>query len=273
MNRRERRAAEAAARKQPQRRLPLAPASYSLMDAFHARRVAAAETLRPKAGAAAVLRVAREALAFGEPLMAHNVGETPPACSKGCHFCCHIDVTASVPEAALVADRLRSSLDAGALAALRAKLAESEEAMLRTQQLRVPCAFLGEGGACSIYEMRPLVCRGWTSLDASVCERNYATGDALGHVPTDVGRMSAARAVSAGAWTGAADVGLDGRPVGLVRAVRAALDDGDWIERWSRGEPTPDALVHESGADTWAESSSHYPPLARSIAIVAKLSR
>jgi hypothetical protein len=273
MNRKERRAAEAAARKQPQRRLPLAPEAYGLMDAFHARRVAAAEALRPKAGAAAALRVAREALAFGEPLMAHNAGETPPACAKGCHFCCHNDVAASVPEAALVADRLRRSLDGDTLAALRAKLAEGEEAMPSTQPLRASCAFLGEGGACSVYEVRPLACRGWTSLDVSACERSYATGEASGPVPTDPGRMSAARAVSAGVWTGAADVGLDGRPVGFVRAVRAALEDGDWIERWSRGEPTPDHLVHESAADTWAESSRGYPPLARSVAIVAKLSR
>jgi len=38
---------------------------------------------------------------------------------------------------------------------------------------RIPCALLGEGGRCSIYEVRPLRCRAFHSLAVEPCREAF----------------------------------------------------------------------------------------------------
>jgi len=44
---------------------------------------------------------------------------------------------------------------------------------------RATCPFLGEDKCCKIYEQRPLVCRWFTSPDASLCERSIQSGETI----------------------------------------------------------------------------------------------
>ncbi len=218
-----------------------------------------------------MLDAAREALAFAEALIVREASAEPPACAKGCHFCCYSDVPASLPEALLIAEHLRRGLDDDARRGVQARLAEVDDATrgalpAKGRQLRVPCALLAEG-ACSVYAVRPLACRGWNSLSVSACERGFANGDGTTGVPLDQGRMTAASAVAFALCTGAADVGLDGRPLRLAAAVRALLDDPALLFRWLRGDPVPSHLVHPASSREWARNT--YPPLARSVEIAS----
>lgn len=82
------------------------------------------------------------------------------SCTKGCSACCHIHVTITKPEAALLVayaaelglpidpERLQRQADHGSLEQWR-KLPAAERA----------CVFLGPDGACQVYEHRPSACR------------------------------------------------------------------------------------------------------------------
>jgi hypothetical protein len=101
------------------------------------------------------------------------------ACQAGCHDCCAPGLTVTPVEAQAIASYLRN-LDSEA----RAEIAEHAEGGGETR-----CAALGGDGRCSIYPVRPLVCRshgvvvrlsGPTRHTLPVldcCPRNFKTRD------------------------------------------------------------------------------------------------
>ncbi|HEY9857829.1 MAG TPA: YkgJ family cysteine cluster protein [Stenomitos sp.] len=114
-----------------------------------------------------------------------------PTCQKGCDACCHQMVMTTMAEARAAArwireqspeeqERLMQSLEQwlAASADLRRRLQEGADEDLEALvdglateywAQRIPCPFL-KGGACSIYEARPLICRHHFSLsDPELC--------------------------------------------------------------------------------------------------------
>lgn len=94
------------------------------------------------------------------------------ACGKGCDTCCTLRVLATAPEVFRIAALVKSSpADApvflpalsDADAATRG-LGEPERVALRR-----PCPFLLSEGACGIYAVRPLACRGHASYSLQDC--------------------------------------------------------------------------------------------------------
>ena len=235
--------------------------------AFHTMRVAAAEHLDP-GDDAAVTAAASAIQTFTQGAIESFNALGDVACDRGCTYCCHISVASSLPEVFLVAGRLRDELDPLARFGARAALAVDEQ-FTSEDRFRhgKACAFLS-GGLCSIYPARPLACRGWHSLDVAACEKGFADGDPTSRIPAIPGRMTAAAAITFALCTAAKDTGLDGRPVRFVAAVRAALDDATWIDRWLSGEPIPTELVDEDTAAEWG--ANDYGPLAMSQDIIAR---
>ena len=78
------------------------------------------------------------------------------ACQRGCADCCRMNVTISAQEARMIAE---------ASGRLAAPLATSREHDNR-EFLGQPCPFLVDN-ACSVYDVRPLVCRSHFSFDAT----------------------------------------------------------------------------------------------------------
>jgi Fe-S-cluster containining protein len=72
------------------------------------------------------------------------------SCRLGCHSCCRPGLSVGAAEAENIREGLRA--DPEREASLRALASADPHRGLR-------CSFLGEGGACGIYELRPLVCR------------------------------------------------------------------------------------------------------------------
>jgi len=96
------------------------------------------------------------------------------ACSEGCSHCCVVNVSILPPEAEAICNYLLSVSTEEELELLRKKLhaldletrwLDDEERIMARKQ----CAFLTEAGSCSIYPVRPLLCRAMTSTDGNNC--------------------------------------------------------------------------------------------------------
>ena len=190
------------------------------------------------------------------------------ACSAGCDHCCHQSVGVTPPEALAIWDHVNRSRSEAELAELAAHVAERFE---KTRGLSSrerfspdhPCVFL-ESGRCSIYEVRPLSCRGMNSLDANECRARLRDAEArAAFLASGAGSRSfmepirAFHAVSAGLQLGLHELyELDVRPLDLVAAMhllftsppsigQAWLTRADAFAQVQGGDSTSDHFIRE----------------------------
>ncbi len=104
-------------------------------------------------------------------------------CKKGCFSCCYESVYVTREEAKLLVDYVRNQ-GRDALDALRAKVKDwmrrfmlsdswdtNMPAAVAYRSLRLACPILGEDGACTAYEVRPIGCRmHMTKFPKAQCE-------------------------------------------------------------------------------------------------------
>jgi hypothetical protein len=110
-----------------------------------------------------VVWLQRAASAWAQPL------QDVAACRRGCAHCCHIPVTISAIEAALIRRHVRRAPATPAQAVRLDAFTDLSDTMAALQALGgqtppSPCPFLHEG-ACSIYDARPMACRLLLNLD------------------------------------------------------------------------------------------------------------
>lgn len=101
-------------------------------------------------------------------------GHREVACRAGCSHCCVLNVAVLLPEAAVIAAWLEQQTPVNDREFLQQQLREQAvrvrwmEDSERIHRKTV-CPFLDQAGRCGIYPVRPLVCRGVTSLDQGAC--------------------------------------------------------------------------------------------------------
>lgn len=175
--------------------------------------------------------------------------DRPPACRAGCAHCCYQSVGVTAPEVFAIYDHLRATRAPGPLEAALARVREADDAtrgLAAAERLSPdhPCPFL-EDGRCSIYEVRPLACRGTNSLDAAACERNLRDPEAhaafvagTASVPCYREPIRAFHAVTAGLQIALDELhGLAALPLELTAAFRILADDPDGVPaRWLGGK-------------------------------------
>ena len=182
--------------------------------------------------------------------------DRPPACRAGCAHCCHQAVGVTPPEVFAIYDHLRATRTADELAAIVARLRVADD---RTRGLAAvdrlspeyPCPFLDDA-RCSIYEVRPLSCRGTNSLDAAACERNLRDPAAraafvagAGSVPCYLEPFRAFHAVTAGLQLALDELhGLEVVPLELTAAMRILADDPEGVPAQWLGGKDPFAAAH-----------------------------
>ncbi len=99
-------------------------------------------------------------------------GQPELACHKGCATCCTLRVLATAPEIFLIAQTIKADPELSQILPMR--IAEAHQAtrgMNEPQRvaLRRQCPFILSAGACSIYAVRPLACRGHASFSVKDC--------------------------------------------------------------------------------------------------------
>ncbi|MEO5374839.1 MAG: YkgJ family cysteine cluster protein [Alphaproteobacteria bacterium] len=156
----------------------------------------------------------------------------PAACHAGCGTCCHTRVTTDVATLAAIALFIRETFTPEAVAALRERLSQ-EIGRIDTVRPFPACPML-ENDQCSVYPVRPLVCRGFTSFDETECMREHMGGPG-GKITGNAVRWKTMKAVAKGSALALARAGLDATPVDLGRSLAAIMDTPDAAERWRAG--------------------------------------
>jgi uncharacterized protein len=95
------------------------------------------------------------------------------ACRGGCAACCHLYVQVPPGVAALMAAHIATHFSQPERDALHARLtaaAAAVEAAADPAKLRLRCPLLGADDRCTVYEVRPLTCRAFTSKSVARCQ-------------------------------------------------------------------------------------------------------
>jgi uncharacterized protein len=165
--------------------------------------------------------------------------EPPPkplACGAGCAFCCTMFEVHVLPiEVLRIADFVAKNFSEEDLVDLikqirrtTAKKADAPEPKDGGEE-RFSCPLL-KGGLCSVYEIRPMTCRGFNSYDAENCRLGQ-------NIDGYVHPQRITQYVLKGFRKGFAEIGLDADFLDLAPALEIALSDGEAGQRWLSGEP------------------------------------
>ena len=121
---------------------------------------------------------ARSAMALADAASASFRGNFPNqpvyACRSACAACCHLFVAVPPGIGEAIAAHIEATFSPTERTALLARLDEAAAAAATEEdpiRLRRRCPLLGEGDRCSVYEVRPLTCRAFTSTSVARCEQ------------------------------------------------------------------------------------------------------
>lgn len=224
--------------------------------------------LRQERSTSAAVHLGKKAMEATSTLTKSLLDRAPAgalACRQGCAHCCHQRVGVTVPEALAIVATLVATRSAAELRRLHQRVDSAYRATrgLTRDERHSPahaCPLL-EDELCSIYEVRPLSCRGVHSLDEQACKSKlhdreqraaYERGDLPGH--SFVEPVRAVHAISAGLQLGLHEgFGLDMRPLDLTAALHLLLNEAlrceaaaELAQRWLDGLP---AFADAHGGD------------------------
>ncbi len=164
-----------------------------------------------------------------------------PVCRLGCWHCCTHIVLATAPEILNLADQIRATWSDEEILALRARIAVHKAITQPVRDGTAPypprpvCPLLKDGG-CSIWTHRPLVCRGWNSVDVEACIQQREHPETK--VPTRglAPQFAITDYVRQGMSEGLEGRGMNSETCELAYGLEIALDNSDAAERFLAGE-------------------------------------
>jgi Fe-S-cluster containining protein len=162
--------------------------------------------------------------------------EKPLACKKGCAHCCHLTVLTDGTTVLRIAEYVRKNFSSAQRTLLDMRLIAYEdkvEKMTQSQRslARIPCPLLVDG-ACSVHEVRPLICRAFNSYDADSCYRQIHGGGSTSEIPSWNVPWLLGLALDAGLKDALVELGYADGDIELGVGLKAALDHPQADERW-----------------------------------------
>ncbi|OGR23976.1 MAG: hypothetical protein A2139_01690 [Desulfobacca sp. RBG_16_60_12] len=204
-----------------------------------------AGTLSCDRNEAAALELAFQAFSLADQLIScfESANHLPHSivCREGCSFCCFNQVEVTPLEALSIGRYVGQNFSAQERDALMARVSRSLDlkagkgkkdlARLRRQ---LPCPLL-MGGRCSIYPVRPLVCRAMHTFEAEACEQELLGGK-LGPGAYYAHRYEFVWSISSGLQNGCREVRCQTGVLDLTRALKDFFSRENPLERWVSGE-------------------------------------
>lgn len=172
---------------------------------------------------------------------AENPLPQPLACQEGCDACCHNLVELTPPEALLLGHHIHRHFSDGEKDLVLTQVAKNlsmaagkSKVALATLRQELPCPLLRDR-KCSVYPIRPLVCRAMHALNRERCEADLHSGSLAGSQYYEH-RHATARSVSYGILEGCRAVGCQAGTLSLDRALHDFFTQENCAERWITGE-------------------------------------
>jgi len=157
-------------------------------------------------------------------------------CKAGCTYCCTLRVEALAPEVFRIARELKKlKLDQLAAVIERLKVHAIKAAGVPSKEFYLTCPLL-VSGLCSIYGVRPGMCRKFYSLDVEQCKNPDA------EIPENLGMVVKSGAIMCGVTRAYERAKFSAAPHELGQALLLALTDSTAEERWGNGELVFDLL-------------------------------
>jgi Fe-S-cluster containining protein len=165
----------------------------------------------------------------------------PLACSEGCDHCCFNQVELTPPEALSIGHFVerhfcqeeRAELLRRVRIALAGKAGKSQREIAKIRR-ELPCPLL-QAARCSVYPVRPLVCRAMHSLDAGQCQSSLQAGDLTSGAYYSQ-RHELVQAIARGLQAGSRARSCQSDSLDLARALLDYFQQPDPLVRWLRGE-------------------------------------
>lgn len=160
-------------------------------------------------------------------------------CKPGCSYCCTLRIEVVAPEVFLLAHHL-SQLPEPDFATLIHKLkAHAPKATgVRMEDFFLQCPLL-EDGKCSVYSVRPVMCRKYFSMDVEECKKSDVSA------PEDSDMAMKSAALIYGTTKAYARATLPHNSHELGQALLLALTDRSAEDRWYRGETIFEAIPEQ----------------------------
>jgi uncharacterized protein len=179
-------------------------------------------------------------------------------CRSGCSYCCcKPNVLASIPELVSIVSFVEETFTAEARRDLEARTRRYRGQMQGRRvedptDESVPCPFLVDG-RCSVYQVRPLICRGYNSTDVEACRRAHDDSSVL--VPTFALLKDAAAGATVGTAQQLMAAGINDAMVDLGTALNLVFDAGNQLlDRIICGESDLGPAENRSWAgELWAD--------------------
>ncbi|GEM_PF-3641801 len=162
-------------------------------------------------------------------------------CSEGCSYCCSSHITVMPQEAFNIGLHLAQKWGESDFTALAEECLETADHLEKTtlkeftQNYFQPCPFLKEN-RCSIYEVRPIVCRNWISSSLEICIKSFESRNKIA-VPQNAMIMVQKDLVFVGQEAYLADFGISGRIGSFLPLMAQVMTDFEGAyDRWLKGE-------------------------------------
>jgi Fe-S-cluster containining protein len=167
-------------------------------------------------------------------------------------------VAASAPEvlaiAAFILGRFGEERQTVLNARIEANIAATDGMdMSQRDRVRLDCPFL-EAGKCTVYEVRPIACRGYSSYSVEDCREDYEQPGTGVEIRANGLRELVFGVIREGLAVAYKSASVDHRLLELVRAYKIASEDPTLAETW---RSRPEAFETATGAsvfpDPWSD--------------------
>lgn len=178
---------------------------------------------------------------FVDVAAAEVKSDLPAECRRGCFWCCYPPVSVGVAEAVAVAEYVLREKSAKVRKDILARVNEYADWQLaRTPKERLlgrkACPFLFNG-LCSVYEVRPMACRGYVSPTPDACERMAKDSEAMTLTDHTLSSFASNVSLALSGIYGALGAGNGNlRIYHFALVARAVLEDPSVVLRWLTGE-------------------------------------
>jgi len=201
------------------------------------------------------LELASNALAWMDSVILKFTSQAslpePLACKLGCHYCCFNQPMLTPPEALLIGHYVEGTFTARDAHELFARMesilnltnGKSHDEIVKMRH-ELPCIFLKDA-LCSIYEVRPAVCRACSSTSAEHCEKVFESRDFRARLRCYPEIREILQTVHSSLLTDCEKMGCQSDLILVTEAMMDYRNHPRPIEAWTGGE----IIFHPSRVD------------------------